>query len=112
MQYINKFKIFHAFFDDCISMIVTLCLDLLPLDVFRVGIGHQGVNGVLSYGHLHLISGRLIFMGAHTLMCSCNSCCHGNLTINSFCIVVKLHAALNSIKLLSDAMAGILLRCC
>jgi hypothetical protein len=46
-------------------MIMTLCLDLLPLHAFRVGIGHQGINGVLSYGHLHLISGRLIFMGAH-----------------------------------------------
>ena len=43
------------------------CLDMLSVDVFRVGIGHQGVNGVLSYGHSHLISGLLICMGAHTL---------------------------------------------
>ena len=37
-------------------------------------------------------------------MCSCNSCCHGNLTVNSLSIVVELYAALNSIKLLSAAM--------
>jgi hypothetical protein len=37
-------------------------------------------------------------------MCSCNSCCHGNLTIHSLYIIVELHAAINSIKLSSVAM--------
>ena len=37
-------------------------------------------------------------------MCSCNSCCHGNITIHSLCIIVELHAALNGVKLLSAAM--------
>ena len=65
-QYISALKSSVPFLMT-ISVIMTLCLDMLSLDVFRVGIGHQRVNEVLSCGHSQLISGLLICMGAHKL---------------------------------------------
>ena len=61
LQYVNEFEYLN------LSVIMTLSLDMPSLVVFRVGICRQGVNRVLSYGHLHLINGLLICMGSHSL---------------------------------------------
>ena len=38
------------------------------------------------------------------MKCSCNRCCHENLTNHSLCIAVNVYIAVNSIKPLSVAM--------